>query len=819
MRTLEHRLLRVGHALVPPAGSQEDAAAAASSSSEQPASDVASMVQMLQAAQHRHLQQLVLHFRSLHPRELTSTPTASSESPPRHASPSHWLEQPSELGDGVESTTAKTEILGDASLLVSSPPQWSGNGGATVSLANGRYPLGPLEEGVETDRETDVGTSRDTTSSAATQTPAYSTATATPGGFCTNTAVATPGSSASTAAWDRSMTILHWNTPLLPSSGRPSDPTPLPNSEPRWNHGSLYALESTGALLELELQQGIRPAKESPVPNLLLRPPSNTDLVVVDATEDLRSLPSPSSTKSTAWEERRRTGGSLYIDGPSDEVWDEEDGEDEGDEEDGEDEGDEEDDDECDEDTEPYIDASSTWEDGQTIETTSTIVAPRRRNVATEERPPNPVNPETGIGANVKTSVALERNAVAGSGSDLPPRGEGVLEDLLPVRPDMSGNESLDDDLLSVQSDETPVLERYRIDVDEESPHGFRVVPNPRGLKRRAPPPHSAVSAAARSSEHVSAAQQPPPLRSPASLSRKSSSRVSYKLKKLVPSTPTIDENAPLVVHNDDRLLNESLSRSLSRLTLSPSGRRHPSVSPRSLQRFDRLNPPANSPSERTLRDDDWYGVRGGAAYRHAPSATSSQYHPRLHQSLPSTLLYAKAQLALADHSNVVHGGGSSGGTPFRRNHSMDGRIYNRASPSRPVVPPILPYVSRDEYDGASRVVRMQVTLEEVERSIRALNLALQQGRYWDVVGNDRTTVKYQLGEPEAKRLLHPLGFDDRKAKTVLSCLCHWRRLIVRRPSSVGSSTDATYSKEASMSPKRQSVHHVFEVSQDPVAF
>jgi hypothetical protein len=42
-----------------------------------------------------------------------------------------------------------------------------------------------------------------------------------------------------------------------------------------------------------------------------------------------------------------------------------------------------------------------------------------------------------------------------------------------------------EDDNATTTSQETPVLERYRIDLDDESPHGFTVVPNPRGSRRR----------------------------------------------------------------------------------------------------------------------------------------------------------------------------------------------------------------------------------------------------------------------------------------------------------------------------------------------
>lgn len=84
--------------------------------------------------------------------------------------------------------------------------------------------------------------------------------------------------------------------------------------------------------------------------------------------------------------------------------------------------------------------------------------------------------------------------------------------------------------------------------------------------------------------------------------------------------------------------------------------------------------------------------------------------------------------------------------------------------------------VPLDEYERAPKVVRMQITRDEVNVGIAALNMWLSNcetsGRR-EIVG-DRVKEQVALG------VLQKL-FTERKSASVLMGLCHWRRIEMRR--------------------------------------
>lgn len=106
-----------------------------------------------------------------------------------------------------------------------------------------------------------------------------------------------------------------------------------------------------------------------------------------------------------------------------------------------------------------------------------------------------------------------------------------TMDSILNTTADVAALTTVAEDAASVGSEETPILDRYRIDADEESPYGFRVVPNER--RPRSTRSHNNV-------KHVTVMA---PTTTPHRPNR-TFRRTPYS--KMVPSTPTIDENAPL---------------------------------------------------------------------------------------------------------------------------------------------------------------------------------------------------------------------------------------------------------------------------------
>jgi hypothetical protein len=167
--------------------------------------------------------------------------------------------------------------------------------------------------------------------------------------------------------------------------------------------------------------------------------------------------------------------------------------------------------------------------------------------------------------------------------------------------------------------------------------------------------------------------------------------------------------------------------------------------------------------------------------------------------------LYANAQLALYEANE-----------PQRSHRSFDYNDIRQAEPSRedrkdqsaPIV--IIPPLTEDEYNNSRCIARSGITLEEAQLAIAALNRVLQSRAVALSPGRpgllptsvDRSVLRSSNGplnrggvsassplrthfrEHEAKRILmQALDVGDRKSKTILVGLCHWRRLILRRQS------------------------------------
>jgi hypothetical protein len=386
-----------------------------------------------------------------------------------------------------------------------------------------------------------------------------------------------------------------------------------------------------------------------------------------------------------------------------------------------------------------------------------------------------------------------------------------------------------EDDNTTTTSQETPVLERYRIDLDDESPHGFTVIPNPRGLRRRSlhgsSPKVGVMLSTSRTPSHQPAATllqkasaafdvdvgfssneksngntasgehewlaSPnhldallhQPLSARRRSTRKALRKSPYKPPKMVPSTPTIDENAPLSCPGD-----------LAGLS--------------SVERHRRREPEYETFVESGRLQVPLEGSRSNATgHVNRPHTKSNEslvplYDPSL---LPAAfVLYANAQLSLLDANQQHQSRRSFDYSDFRQAESSPRDQKVQAAPV--VIPPL----TEDEYNNSRCIARSGITLEEAQLAIAALNRVLQSRASAPSPGRpgllpnsvDRSVLRSSNGpvnrghestssplrthfrEHEAKRILmQALDVSDRKSKTILVGLCHWRRLILRRQS------------------------------------
>lgn len=299
----------------------------------------------------------------------------------------------------------------------------------------------------------------------------------------------------------------------------------------------------------------------------------------------------------------------------------------------------------------------------------------------------------------------------------------------------------------SVASDETPVLDRYRIDLDDESPNGFRVVPNERrGGKSHRTTPVQSSSAKKTISSPLMPTTPSPNVSTPSARSSRRSKRVFRKTpypKKKIPSTPTIDENTPF----DGNI---SPSSAVPTAPASPlSSPVYPQQS-KAVPRLERtrLSYPVSQQEERS----------SSLFYAQAAQATVKR------ASFSGIAIPPLGSSGLLLGTTRIGGGGSLG---VSHNNLI-----------RPV--------TAAEYDNGPRVVKLQVSLEQIDQSVTALNAALRNRTC--VTGE--TSSPLVLAQSQAYRILQPLGYNDVQCRSVLMTLCHFRRLMMKRHSLSGVKTD-----------------------------
>lgn len=403
---------------------------------------------------------------------------------------------------------------------------------------------------------------------------------------------------------------------------------------------------------------------------------------------------------------------------------------------------------------------------------------------------------------------------------------------------------------LSRDSDETPVLDRYRLDRDEESPHGFRVVPNERGagggavarlsratrhqrLKNSVAASPSNVKVNASSAIQLASAEAPASSDAVApsaattsaakteskapqqqegnkeqkqQLTHRSSMQAVFRRTPLrtkrgggsaigSSSTPTIDENAPL---NDTGECDKDNSDDGEKDTGPPAGIES-AVHEQAAQRESRLTV-AKEPSAKHLPKASSLHSVDVIDTAKLPNDASKNQLNQIHGPpfLPSLVAEAKRSTSKSPRQKnmKINGCAASFHVPHSKSSPMEASICKTESTltcSPSAAPRLMKPISIQEYRDAPRIVRMQVSLEDVERAVHAINQKLEiQNKSSPTINVMATSavspstiapVVTQLKEREAKLMLMPLGYSDRKCKAVLMSLCHWKRLLMSKQS------------------------------------
>lgn len=313
---------------------------------------------------------------------------------------------------------------------------------------------------------------------------------------------------------------------------------------------------------------------------------------------------------------------------------------------------------------------------------------------------------------------------------------------VLPMSPDDDEAEQ-NSSVISASSTETPVLDRYRLAIDATSIYGVRVVPNERRKHHNNRQRNHRDNYRLQNRPQVFHQQKEPPLQSISETQVYEVISPTISVRNKFRKTPhpnkrndlqveqTIDENTPLnfvdngatpTMSNNTAMwatTPHTLLRSPLHSLLSSGG-----------ENISLLTSPATRP--RALLHCDIKSVDVGK--------TASSLYP------------AKAAL-------------------LRNKTSASELLTAGAHKALSSLRPRLENISASEYEGAPRVVKMHLTLEQARDAVSAINKALARS---SMVGN---TV--ELSEKDLRDILAPLS--ERECRNVAMSLCHWRRFLLRK--------------------------------------
>lgn len=272
---------------------------------------------------------------------------------------------------------------------------------------------------------------------------------------------------------------------------------------------------------------------------------------------------------------------------------------------------------------------------------------------------------------------------------------------------------------------ETPILDRYRLEPDDNT-IGVKVVPNPRGCRRREInllSPHRAFSA--QPNDSIQQSRVVPRLAEEIDSSR---NKITYrktphpKSKHGISLEDVDEENVSFYAMPEKTDVFSHDSR-IPLKDIDPSQAKTPACkSKSSLSKDERIESLSRTPLTRA-----WM-----AKYMSSSEISHLMDSMELSETQPSSQ--------------------DSHGLPRERIHCHDFKI--RA-------------ITLDEYKNAARAVQMQVSADEVNVSIRLLNSLLGE------------SDKMRFTEDEACAQLQQ-QFTLQKSKSLLMSLCHWRRILVR---------------------------------------
>lgn len=315
-----------------------------------------------------------------------------------------------------------------------------------------------------------------------------------------------------------------------------------------------------------------------------------------------------------------------------------------------------------------------------------------------------------------------------------------------------------DDDNSSTMTTMTPILDRYRLDPDDNS-IGVKVVPNQRRSHRA-------------SSQNYSKSQQRTTLL-PTVYSIEKQEREQPTPLPTVYSTCKQDLSTPSTPFSSQRHAISTPMSLPAGLPSSVSARKKYRKTPHPKKNLGReLDEDSTQDEENRHPNQVRFpsrNVKTPLPFITVPPLRSRSFEPRKNALQKQTSASSRA-------TSLPVGTGRSQ-TPltdaFAERHLSTSSHSKADMPTRSHSGKGIEKISLVEYEGAPRVVSMQVTRDEVNAAVSALE------DYFFKTPDFETNEALEVTENQAYQVVG--GESERKAKSILMSLCHWRRLLMYR--------------------------------------
>jgi hypothetical protein len=428
-----------------------------------------------------------------------------------------------------------------------------------------------------------------------------------------------------------------------------------------------------------------------------------------------------------------------------------------------------------------------------------------------QQQRPTHIVVDTAMGSPAHTNITMDATVMNETFASFLGMDENQLrETIVPIQENEDFHQAEDNDTMDNLSTVTPILDRYRLDPDDENSVGVKVVPNergshkkgsrhPSGQKQRTHPflssmskpktPKQAVALPRFSASHF---LSPQTTNTPLGAHHTPSS-VSTRSKKVYRKTPfpkrkgaTNEEDGLLPTLNENDHPNTSTGSSAA---ASPENFQK-SIAP--VESISISVPPLRPRSLDSRRLDEKFGSSN------APSTSFSVVKPDQSQeknmSLESIDREESATLDQIDKTiERIDQELATGRTTMDKVDLSSGRMdpvgksfLNQVKSMTKKSPATtsskkstIRKISSAEFDAAPRIVRTQVSVNEAND---ALDLLQEFCTNNSMDGN----FSLQFSEERGHEILSSLTGSKHRSKSILISLCHWQRLSMRRDTARG---------------------------------